>query len=141
MARMSKKKKLEMLDVARDEERNRIIKLLTDEDNFTPSLEPLIDNYLDAFIIYKTMFEEWEADGFAPTKTHKNKAGAVNEMKHPLAQQVETWNDKKNKMLEALGMTNKGKSVQKTPKNAGNIQSNEPEDELAAHRNKWRKTQ
>ena len=35
-------------------------------------------------------------------------------MKHPLAQQVETWNDKKNKMLEALGMTNKGKSVQNT---------------------------
>ncbi|MGE1027671.1 P27 family phage terminase small subunit, partial [Bacillus sp. GMs2/2] len=33
------------------------------------------------------------------------------------------------------------KSVQKTPKNAGNIQSNEPKDELAAHRNKWRKTQ
>ena len=42
-------------------------------------------------------------------KTHKNKAGATNEMKHPLAQQVETWNDKKNKMLESLGMTNKGK--------------------------------
>ncbi|KIQ90825.1 terminase small subunit, partial [Bacillus sp. L_1B0_8] len=37
MARMSKKKKLEMLDVARDEERNRIIKLLTEDDNFTPS--------------------------------------------------------------------------------------------------------
>ncbi|MEB8646934.1 P27 family phage terminase small subunit, partial [Bacillus cereus] len=90
MARMSKKKKLEMLDVARDEERNRIIKLLTEDDNFTPSLEPLIENYLDAFIIYKTMFDEWKADGFAATKTHKNKAGAVNEMKHPLAQQVET---------------------------------------------------
>ena len=50
MARMSKKKKLEMLDVARDEERNRIIKLLTAEELFTPSLEPLIDNYLDALL-------------------------------------------------------------------------------------------
>ncbi|PEA05422.1 terminase small subunit [Bacillus cereus] len=140
MARMSKKKKIEMLDVARDEERKRIVNLLTAEGIFTPSLEPLMDNYLDAFIIYKTMFEEWKADGFAPTKTHKNKAGAVNEMKHPLAQQVETWNDKKNKMLEALGMTNKGKSVQKTPKNAENIQTDEPKDELAAHRNKWRKS-
>ena len=65
MARMSKKKKLEILDVAREEERNRIIKLLTDDENFTPSLEPLIENYLDAFIIYKTMFDEWKADGFA----------------------------------------------------------------------------
>ncbi|MED2754588.1 P27 family phage terminase small subunit [Bacillus thuringiensis] len=140
MARMSKKKKLEMLDIAREEERNRIIQLLTDEDNFTPSLEPLIDNYLDAFIIYKTMFDEWKDGGFAPTKMHKNKAGATNEMKHPLGQYVETWNDKKNKMLEALGMTNKGKSVQKPPKNAENTQSNEPKDELAAHREKWRKT-
>ena len=68
MARMSKKKKLEILDVAREEERNRIIKLLTDDENFTPSLEPLIENYLDAFIIYKTMFDEWKADGFAATK-------------------------------------------------------------------------
>ncbi|EKS8366928.1 P27 family phage terminase small subunit [Bacillus thuringiensis] len=140
MARMPKKKKIEMLDVARDEERKGIVNLLTDEGKFTPSLEPLIENYLDAFIIYKTMFEEWKADGFSPTKTHKNKAGAVNEMKHPLAQQVETWNDKKNKMLEALGMTNKGKSVQKTQKNNENIQSNEPQDELAAHREKWRKS-
>ncbi|QWI73076.1 P27 family phage terminase small subunit (plasmid) [Bacillus mycoides] len=129
-----------MLDVARDEERKRIVNLLTDEGLFTPSLEPLIDNYLDAFIIYKTMFDEWKADGFAPTKTHKNKGGAVNEMKHPLAQQVETWNDKKNKMLEALGMTNKGKSVQKASKNEENNPSHEPKDELAAHRAKWRGT-
>lgn len=141
MARMSKKKKLEMLDVARDEERKRIVKLLTDEGIFTPSLEPLLDNYLDAFIIYKSMFEEWKADGFSPTKTHQNKAGAVNELKHPLAQQVETWNDKKNKMLEVLGMTNKGKSVQKAPKNDQNKGQNEPQDELAAHRKKWRKSQ
>ncbi|MED1158791.1 terminase small subunit, partial [Bacillus paranthracis] len=35
---------------------------------------------------------------------------------------------------------NKGKSVQKTQKNNGNIQSNEPKDELAAHREKWRKS-
>ncbi|WP_255258130.1 P27 family phage terminase small subunit [Bacillus sp. AFS018417] len=135
---MSKKKRLEMLDIARDEERKRITKLLTDEDLFTPSLEPLIENYLDAFIIYKNMFDAWKDEGFAPTKTHENKAGAINEMKHPLAQQVETWNDKKNKMLESLGMTNKGKSVQKTTKNTENIPSNEPKDELAAHRAKWR---
>ncbi|MEJ9251018.1 terminase small subunit, partial [Bacillus thuringiensis] len=34
----------------------------------------------------------------------------------------------------------KGKSVQKTPKNNGNTVSNEPKDELAAHREKWRKS-
>ncbi|EJQ43699.1 hypothetical protein IEQ_05027 [Bacillus cereus BAG6X1-2] len=140
MDRMSKMGKSEMLDVARDEERNRIIKLLTDDDNFTPPLEPLIENYLDAFIIYKTMFDEWKADGFAPTKMHKNKTGVVNVIKPPLAQQVETWNDKKNKMLEALRMTSKGKSVKKTLGNVENIQSNDPKDELAAHRNKWRKS-
>jgi P27 family predicted phage terminase small subunit len=140
MARMSKKKKIEMLDVARDEERKRIIKLLTEEELFTPSLEPLIENYLDAFIIYKTMFEEWKEEGFPPTKTHENKAGAINEMKHPLAGLVETWNDKKNKMLESLGMTNKGKSVQKVPKNDQNTAKKEPTDELAAHREKWWKT-
>lgn len=43
-------------------------------------------------------------------------------------------------MLDALGMTNKGKSVQKMPKSAENNQSSEPKDELAAHRNKWRKS-
>ena len=73
MARMSKKKKIEMLDVARDEERKGIVNLLTDEGKFTPSLEPLIENYLDAFIIYKTMFEEWKVDGFSPTKHIKTR--------------------------------------------------------------------
>ncbi|MEC3379196.1 terminase small subunit, partial [Bacillus cereus] len=33
-----------------------------------------------------------------------------------------------------------GNSVQNTPKNAENKKTNEPKDEIAAHRNKWRKT-
>lgn len=138
MARMSKKKRLEMLDIARAEEENRIVNLLKDEGIFTPSLQPLIENYLDAFVIYKKMFEAWMDEGFPQTKLHENKAGAINEMKHPLAGQVETWLDKKNKMLESLGMTNKGKSVQKSEKSSENKESIEQIDELAAHRKKWR---
>ncbi|HDR4886326.1 TPA: terminase small subunit, partial [Bacillus cereus] len=33
------------------------------------------------------------------------------------------------------------KSVQKAPKNDQNKGQNEPQDELAAHRKKWRKSQ
>lgn len=136
MPRISKKKKLEILDEVRADEESRIISLLKEDDLYQKSLTPLIENYLDAFVIYKTMYEKWRDAGFPPTKSHQNKAGAINEMKHPLAQQVETWNDKKNKLLDLLGMTNKGKSVQK----ATNKQPvNATVDELAAHRNKWRK--
>lgn len=135
MARMSKKRRLEILDEARADEELRIMELLKEEGLYQKSLTPLIENYLDAFVIYKTMYDKWLDLGFPPTKTHTNKAGAVNEMKHPLSQQVETWNEKKNKLLDLMGMTNKGKSVQKAPNNQP---VNATVDELAAHRNKWR---
>lgn len=138
MAKLSKKKKLEILDIAREEERERIINILKDDELFTPSICPLIDNYLDAFVIYKSMFDEWKAKGFPATKQHKNKAGAINEMKHPLAQYVETWNDKKNKMLDALGLTNKRKIAQKVEKNDGKTSKIQSINELQAHRDKWR---
>lgn len=140
VARVSKKKKLENLDEARADEHQRLISLLTDADLYTPSLDPLIENYLDAFVIYKTMYESWRDEGFPPTKLHENKAGAVNEMKHPLAQHVETWNEKKNKILKALGMTNEGKSAKKPQNNASETDNKPPQDELAAHRAKWRGT-
>lgn len=135
MARMSKKRRLEILDEARADEELRIVELLKEEKLYQKSLTPLIENYLDAFVIYKTMYEKWMDAGFPPTKSHQNKAGAINEMKHPLAQQVETWNDKKNKLLDYLGMTNKGKSVQKATNNQA---VNATVDELSVHRNKWR---
>ena len=91
MARKSKKKKLEELEKARIEERKSIKEKLEKEELYSPSIEPLIENYLDAFVIYKSMYEEWKKEGFPPTKLHENKAGAINEMKHPLAQHVETW--------------------------------------------------
>ena len=138
MAKLSKKKKLEILEVARDEERKKIVKYLTDEELYYPSITPLLENYLDAFVIYKSMFDAWQDVGFAPTKLHENKAGAVNEMKHPLAQHVETWSDKKNKMLESLGITNKRKITQKLEKNDEKSLKLQSINELQAHRDKWR---
>lgn len=135
MARISKKRRLEIFDELRADERLRVMTLLEEAGIYTKILMPLIDNYLDAYLIYKIMYEQWRDEGFPATISHQNKAGAVNEMKHPLAQQVENWNDRKNKILDYLGMTNKGKI---TTKSFGKNLSNEPIDELAAHRNKWR---
>ena len=59
MARKSKKKKLEELEAARIEERKSIKEKLEKEELYSPSVDPLIENYLDAFIIYKSMYEEW----------------------------------------------------------------------------------
>lgn len=137
MTKLSKEEQQEILQDARTIEENRIITLLKSEDIFTPALQPLIDNYLDAFIIYKKMFDTWQEEGFPQTKLHENKAGAINEMKHPLAGQVETWLDKKNKMLESLGLTNKSKGVAKTKTEDKKEQTTQV-DELALHRQKWR---
>ncbi|WP_339000229.1 P27 family phage terminase small subunit [Lactococcus garvieae] len=138
MVRKSKKKKLEELEAARVEERKSIKEKLENEELYSPSVDPLIENYLDAFIIYKSMYEEWRDKGFPPTKLHENKAGAINEMKHPLAQHVETWNDKKNKMLDALGMTNKRKIVPKAENSDEKKPSLSTISSLENHRNKWR---
>nr|MBU6863658.1 terminase [Streptococcus oralis] len=61
------------------------------------------------FEVYMTMFIEWKEKGFPPTQRHTNKAGATNNSKHPLAQQVETWADMDlgaNKDIQVLQMTN-----------------------------------
>ncbi|MGQ0421604.1 P27 family phage terminase small subunit, partial [Bacillus sp. HC-Mk] len=82
---------------------------------FPLTLDPLIESYLDIFEVYMTMFIEWKEKGFPPTQRHTNKAGATNNSKHPLAQQVETWADKKTKALDLLGLTNKAKPVTYLP--------------------------
>ncbi len=64
MAKLSKKKKLEILEVARDEERKKIVKYLTDEELYYPSITPLLENYLDAFVIYNK-------NGFIPDVPNK----------------------------------------------------------------------
>lgn len=125
-------------------EKNRILKIMRDADIYTLTLDPLIESYLDIFEIYMTMYIQWKEKGFPATQRHTNKAGATNNSKHPLAQQVETWSDKKTKALALLGLTNNnkpgkivtgGSSVRKEEE----MKKPEPVmDELTAHRNKWR---
>ena len=125
-------------------EKNRILKIMRDADIYTLTLDPLIESYLDIYEIYMTMYLQWKEKGFPATQRHTNKAGATNNSKHPLAQQVETWADKKTKALDLLGLTNKnkpgkhitgGSSVRQNEK----MEKPEPKvSELDAHRNKWR---
>lgn len=127
------------------EEKKRILDIMRKADIYTLTLDPLIESYLDIFEIYQTMFIEWKGKGFPTTQKHTNKAGATNNSKHPLAQQVETWADKKTKALDLLGLTNKGKVGKMITGGSSINKDDEMEkpkvvvNELEAHRNKWRK--
>ncbi|MCG3089143.1 P27 family phage terminase small subunit [Sporosarcina cyprini] len=142
---MSTKKQRRQLVVEKTEaEKNRILKIMRDADIYTLTLDPLIESYLDIFEIYQTMFIEWKDKGFPSTQRHTNKAGATNNSKHPLAQQVETWSDKKTKALDLLGLTNKGKAGNQIT-GGSSVRTDEemkkPESkvsQLDAHRKKWR---
>lgn len=144
---MSTKKQRQQVVADKTEgEKNRILKIMRDADIYTLTLDPLIESYLDIYEIYQTMYIEWKEKGFPATQRHTNKAGATNNSKHPLAQQVETWAEKKMKALDALGLSNKSKTGRLVT-GGSSVKSNEevtkPEavvDELAAHRNKWRKS-
>lgn len=144
---MSTKKQRQQVVADKTEgEKNRILKIMRDADIYTLTLDPLIESYLDIYEIYQTMYIEWKEKGFPATQRHTNKAGATNNSKHPLAQQVETWAEKKMKALDALGLNNKSKTGRLVT-GGSSVKSNEevtkPEpvvDELAAHRNKWRKS-
>lgn len=116
---------------------------MRDADIYTLTLDPLIESYLDIFEVYQTMFLQWKDKGYPATQRHTNKAGATNNSKHPLAQQVETWVDKKTKALDLLGLTNKAKAGKiVTGGSSVRDEMKKPEqpveDELAAHRKKWR---
>ena len=142
----TKKQRQQMVVEKTEGEKNRILKIMREADIYTLTLDPLIESYLDIFEIYQTMYIEWKEKGFPSTQRHTNKAGATNNSKHPLAQQVETWSDKKTKALDLLGLTNKSKGSMVT--GGSSVRVNEkmtkPEakevDELSAHRNKWRKS-
>lgn len=93
-------------------ERNRIEEILKSLGKYTPALHPLIEVYLDACEVYHIKYSEWKATGFKSTKIHTNKNGAKNEIKHPLAQQVEVWSEKKTKLLNQLGLDMKNKDLE-----------------------------
>lgn len=142
----TKKQRQQMVADKTESEKKRILKIMRDADIYTLTLDPLIESYLDIFEIYQTMYIEWKEKGFPVTQRHTNKAGATNNSKHPLAQQVETWADKKMKALDALGLNNKAKASRivtggtSVGKGEEITKPEVPEvDELAAHRNKWRK--
>lgn len=102
-----KSKRQKILDEAlehKEFERKRIEEILKSLGKFTPALNPLIEMYLDTCEVYQIKYLEWKDTGFKSTKQHTNKTGARNEIKHPLAQQVEVWSDKKTKLLNQLGL-------------------------------------
>ncbi|NSP11202.1 P27 family phage terminase small subunit [Enterococcus faecalis] len=102
-----KSKKQKILDEAlqhKEFERMRIIEILKSLGKFTPALNSLIEMYLDACEVYHIKYLEWKDSGFKSTKVHTNKNGSRNEIKHPLAQQVEVWSEKKTKLLNQLGL-------------------------------------
>ncbi|QWG81977.1 P27 family phage terminase small subunit [Bacillus mycoides] len=142
---MSTKKERQKIVADKTEaEKNRILKIMRDADIYTLTLDPLIESYLDIFEIYQTMYIEWKEKGFPSTQRHTNKAGATNNSKHPLAQQVETWSDKKTKALDLLGLTNRAKAGRQIT-GGSTVGKNETIEkpkavvsELDEHRNKWR---
>lgn len=140
----TKKQRQEIVTKKTAEEKDRVLKIMREADIYTRTLDPLFESYLDIFEIYQTMFIEWKDKGFPTTQRHTNKAGATNNSKHPLAQQVETWSDKKIKALGDLGLTNKFKSKNIVTGGStarhDDVMTKQPEviDELAAHRSKWR---
>lgn len=140
----TKKERQKVVAEKTEAEKQRILKVMRDADIYTLTLDPLIESYLDIFEIYQTMYIEWKEKGFPPTQRHTNKAGATNNSKHPLAQQVETWADKKTKALDLLGLTNKSKPS-KFVTGGSSVRKDEelkkPEkkvSELDEFRTKWR---
>ncbi|MDT2735288.1 terminase [Enterococcus thailandicus] len=112
LGRKSKRQKI--LDEAqeyKDFEKKRIEEILKSLGKYTPALHPLIEVYLDACEVYHIKYLEWKETGFKSTKVHTNKNGAKNEIKHPLAQQVEVWSEKKTKLLNQLGLDMKNKEM------------------------------
>ncbi|AFQ18734.1 P27 family phage terminase small subunit [Bacillus thuringiensis] len=142
---MSTKKERQKIVADKTEaEKNRILKIMRDADIYTLTLDPLIESYLDIFEVYMTMFIEWKEKGFPATQQHTNKAGATNNSKHPLAQQVETWSDKKTKALDLLGLTNRAKAGRQITGGSSVRKDEELQkpkakvSELDKHRAKWR---
>lgn len=141
----TKAQRIAVLNEKVSAEKARILHILNESDYYDITLDPAIEAYLDVYEIYQMKYMEWKEKGFPSTKKYKNKASATNDMKHPLAQQVEVWTDKRMKALDILGLTNKKKQgkIVGGKSSVRDEQIHRPDgavhDELAAHRNKWRK--
>lgn len=110
-----KTKRQKILDEAltyKDFEEKRVEEILHSLGKYTPALHPLIEVYLDACEVYHIKYSEWKETGFKSTKIHVNKNGAKNEIKHPLAQQVEVWSERKTKLLNQLGLDMKNRGLE-----------------------------
>lgn len=113
-------------------ERKRLLFILEKTDVYTQLLDPLIETYLDDFRVYTIMYKRWQDKGFPATETYVNKNGAKNAVKHPLSVQVDIWSDKKLKVLERLGMTNKALAQKViTGGTTVNVATHEAEKEVA----------
>ncbi|EJU92519.1 TPA: terminase small subunit [Enterococcus faecalis] len=135
-----------IIDGKVNHEKTRILEIMRKSDLYTITLDPLIESYLDIFEVYQYKYMLWKEKGFPETQKTTNKAGATNNSKHPLAQQVEVWADKKMKALDLLGLTNKSKTGRQITGGSTARADEEmkrpeekPVDELAEHRKKWRK--
>lgn len=127
-------------------ERERVLKVMNQSDLYAITLDSLIESYLDIYEIYISKYILWREKGFPETQKFTNKSGSTNKVKHPLAQQVETWADKKMRALDLLGLTNKsriGKQIAGLSTARKDEEITRPEekvvDDLEAHRQKWRK--
>ena len=128
-------------------EKNGIVKDMQDSNIYSRVLNPLINSYLEIYEIYITMYTRWRNIGFPETQSHTNKAGANNQVKHPLAQMVEVWSEKRMRALERLGLTNKslvsmqiigGKVFSPVQEGVANKPGQQGISQLDAHRDKWR---
>lgn len=130
MSKQQRAAQTRKMNKIRKDEEEKIIDWLKEIGTYSETLTPLIETYLDAHLVYTVMYDKWRDEGFPATRLHKNKAGAVNEMKHPLAQQVADWNTKISKLLEQLGLT------PKVVKLLGG-ESNKTSDAFQKLRDKW----
>lgn len=140
--RKTKKQKiLEEALIQKDFEKQRIDEILKSLNKYTPALNPLIEVYLDVCEVYYIKYLEWKDTGFKSTKIHTNKNGSRNEIKHPLAQQVEVWLDKKTKLLNQLGLDLKSGNLENVDPLASENKKKQTEKEAGNRLVEFRKRQ
>ncbi|WAA10831.1 P27 family phage terminase small subunit [Fervidibacillus albus] len=95
----------------RQKEEERIRKLLVEAEIYSPSLEPLIELYLDSFEVYHVKYGKWKKSNFPETKKSKNVNGDIKETIHPLKKEVLEWSSQLKSILGQLGLDYKGAKI------------------------------